>query len=82
MQGTDGNQMAKSGHVTSLRFYFAFFGLDERYGNVTLTTQLLSQRVIVSSKPAATAAGIKILEQGGNAADAVAGPQLFLGCGF
>jgi gamma-glutamyltranspeptidase/glutathione hydrolase len=34
--------------------------------------------VIVSGKPAATAAGIKILEQGGNAADAGAATLLAL----
>jgi hypothetical protein len=27
--------LLKPGHSTSLRFYFAFFGLDERYGDIT-----------------------------------------------
>jgi hypothetical protein len=34
-------QLTKPGDVTSMRFYFAFFGLAERYRDVTPTPLLL-----------------------------------------
>jgi hypothetical protein len=43
-------QLSKSGHITSVRFSFAFFGVNERYGDVSTASLGLSLAVAFYQK--------------------------------